>query len=482
MKTNPPQALLMMPDFQTNGQFDINKYRSALQNPNINWAPFEEMARKQIPMRKLEERLLASIKVTDAELRQTFHDRNDRIDATVVALLPAADTKVAAPTEAELQAAYDRFKGRFGSGLRVQLEVLQVPKRYGERELREALELAKSLTERARRGEKFEDLARDFSEGPNADQGGTLPRPVTMQELGPQMGPQVFSLPPGSVLDPVGDAGRFVILKVIEKMPPAANGQPQMRIGQIIVKAKSDDASVRKQVDELKKLRARAAGSKSLAQAATAGGLTTFKTSYYDFANPPNELYSVPEAAEWGLGAKPGEVSPVFEGIDEYVVAQVSGRHSGGPAPRSEVAEPIRQVAELGKKVDALKGKADALAQAVAAGQRLEDAARAQGLQAERISGMTRSTPDPRLGAPEALGALFSARPGVVVGPVRALTGWYFVRLENVAAAPDTAYERTKTTLAREILQRRQQSFFVGFVSGLREHSAVKDLRNLAAD
>jgi parvulin-like peptidyl-prolyl isomerase len=484
MQTNPPQALLTMPEFQTNGQFDPTKYRSALANPNVDWTPFETMARQQIPMRKLEERLLASLKVTDTELLQTFHDRYDRVDATVVAVVPTAtDTARITPTDAELKATYDRYKGRFASGPRVQLEVVRVPKEYGESALRAARDKAADIVRRARAGEAFDALARTFSEGPNAEQGGLVPRPVTLQELGPELGTRVMGAPAGTIFDPMQDAGRFVIVKLVEKLPPAANGLPQSRIAQIIVKTDPDQATLRRQYDDLKRLRAQALSSHSLAQAASAKGVTTFKTSFYDYSNPPNELFTVPEAAEWGLGAKQGEVSPVFEGVDEFAIAQVAVHHVGGPASREEVAEPVRQLTEIGKRVDALKGRADAVAQAIAAGRSLEDAARAQGLEAMSLTGFSRATPDPRLGgAPEVVGALMAARPGQVVGPVRAVNGWYFARLNSVAAAPDTAFVTQKPAIAREILQRRQQSFFNGFMSDLREKAKVQDLRSAGID
>ena len=61
MKTSPPPILLSAPDFQTDGKFDPNKYTAALRNPGFNWAPFERMVRTQLPVRKLQARLLASL-------------------------------------------------------------------------------------------------------------------------------------------------------------------------------------------------------------------------------------------------------------------------------------------------------------------------------------------------------------------------------------------------------------------------------------
>src|SRR6185295_200262 len=37
LQSSPPQSLMGLPDFQTNGQFDPSKYGAALRNPNVNW-------------------------------------------------------------------------------------------------------------------------------------------------------------------------------------------------------------------------------------------------------------------------------------------------------------------------------------------------------------------------------------------------------------------------------------------------------------
>ena len=44
-------------------------------------------------------------------------------------------------------------------------------------------------------------------------------------------------------------------------------------------------------------------------------------------------LFTAPEAAEWGLRAKKGDVSPVFEGLDEFVVVQVTDQLPAGRTP-----------------------------------------------------------------------------------------------------------------------------------------------------
>ncbi len=171
-------------------------------------------------------------------------------------------------------------------------------------------------------------------------------------------------------------------------------------------------------------------------------------------------------------------MSPVFQGVDEFLIAQVSERHEGGTATKDEVAEPLRQIAEMEQRVTAAKPKADRMAAALAQGQTLEQAAQAEGLTAMPVQNVTRATPDPRVAnAPELVGALFAAPPGKVIGPIRSLGGWYFARVDEHGAPPDSVFEKSRGQISTEVLQRKQQTFFAGFVSRLREKAKVRDLR-----
>ncbi|MCX6624450.1 MAG: peptidylprolyl isomerase [Acidobacteria bacterium] len=69
---------------------------------------------------------------------------------------------------------------------------------------------------RARRGEKFPELARDNSDAPSAQQGGDLQQGWKKGMLNPTLEKLVWDLPKGSVSDPVKLGNGFLILKVEE--------------------------------------------------------------------------------------------------------------------------------------------------------------------------------------------------------------------------------------------------------------------------
>ena len=477
LETSPPQQVTRLPAFQTNGKFDPDKYRAALHDPNQNWAGVEELVREQIPVRKLQERLMASIKLTEPEMQQAFHDRYDKLDATVVQILPPAELKLPPPTEADLARAFERYKGRFSSGLRVQLEVLTSPKKFGEEEVRVARELAGSLVRRARAGEDFAQLAKDYSEGPGASNGGEAPRALQASELGPELAPRLDALKPGQITDAIQDQGRFVIFKLLDRPKIPGAPAPGFKVAEILVRVRPNEASLHDQYAELVKLRARAK-SQGLGAAAAEKGLVTTKTQYFDYNNPPPQLYGSPEAADWGLGSKLHEVSPLFEGTDDFTIVQVAARHESGPPAREEITDPLRQLAELEAKVAADQPRADALAADLARGMTLEAAAKAHGLTPFTVAGLNRGTPEPRLySVPEIVGALFTAPGGKTLGPLRGLNGWYFVRLDRQLPANAASYDSLKGQISTEILQKRQQSFFAGYVAQLRAKAKVEDQR-----
>lgn len=474
LQMSPPQALAAAPAFQTDGQFDYQKYQAALRDPGNNWAPFEEMMRQQLPIRKLQERLLVSLKLSEGEINQVFHDRFDRVDATI-AVVPWVAMGQSEIPDAELDRVYQANKGRFMSSARTELEVLQVPKKFTDSETKSAREQADGLVRRARAGEDFAQLARDYSEGPGADEGGVVQRAFRPEEFEGEIATHIVPLQVGQISDAFQDQTRFVIVK---RMAPDSTTPPgSFRIAQIVVRIRPDADMAAQQQEDLKKMvtQARREG---LGRAAAAAGLATFNTGPFETGSMPPALYVAPEVSEWAVNAKTNEVSPVFSGDDQYVIAQVTKQRPAGVAPRAEVTAQVRQLADLERGVNAAKGRADSLAQQLAAGMPLEQSAPAHGGNTFTISGTARVAPDQRIsGAPELIGALFNTPVGKTVGPIRALNGWYFARVDRVAPADTAMLAGLKGQIVSEVLEQRQRTFLSAFLTDLRTGAKVKDMR-----
>lgn len=482
----PPPEVQAAPEFVKDGQFDFERYQQLLADPGMNWAPYEARMRAEIlPINKLQERLLSSIKLTEPELVQSFHERYDRYSASLLQV-PPADTGSSKGDDATLQRIYEKYKDRLVSGARTQAEVLTVPREYSEDEIASAMALTTSYYERWKAGEPFDQLARDNSEGPNADKGGVIDRWFNPMELGVPLGEMVAARRPGDVIPPYREGGQVFLVHILDPARDSLAMNPPypaaVKIAQLMVKIRLSDESLRKQYNKVKAIRDQAAklGEGGLSKAATGAQLTTLNTGFFNDQNPPQMLFQAPDAAEWATSHAKGAVSPVFVGSDEFHVVQVIQQYAAGQAPaRKDVTEQVKQIADVDARVELAKPRADRIAEALKSGISLESAALAEALTVAPIT-MTRQQPDPRLAsAPEVLGAIYAGKPGQVVGPIRTPSGWFFARIDGLNVEADSLLTDTvKGQITTDLLTRRQQGFFQGFFTRLRANADIKDQRN----
>ena len=128
-------------------------------------------------------------------------------------------SKISVP-EADLQKYYDAHKAEFMRNEEVFLsQIVIATEGKSPEQITTAEARAKDLVARARKGEKFSDLARDNSDDPEtAQNGGYLGAPSQKGTMRPELEAVVFSdkAVKGYVTDPIKIPGLFLILKVEE--------------------------------------------------------------------------------------------------------------------------------------------------------------------------------------------------------------------------------------------------------------------------
>jgi peptidyl-prolyl cis-trans isomerase D len=474
MRVSPPPVVLQHPQFQTEGRFDPQKYAEALRSPDVNWAGVEEIVRSQLPIRKLQENWAASIKVTQPELRMAFQERYERVTLAWVRVPPVTEGNVPALSDTALRQAWERHRGEYSGASSVKLEMLAVPKPITDAEIQAVRAQAEDLVRRARGGESFADLARAYSVGPYAEQGGALDRTVTGPELGPALAPILPRMKVGDVTDPQQEGPSFFLFRLDSLV---AGPMPGYRLSQILLRARPDDTQLTELVGRFESIRARA-GKAGLGAAAAEKGMATQQTAYFDWNGTPPQLYAVPGAAEWGLTAPLKAVSGIMQNEDMIAVVQVIGRRPAGPRPFEEVRDRIRSTAEIEARVELARPRAAQLAELMTAGKTLEQAAQQLGLSVDRSTPFSRREPDPRLGGvPEVVGAAFGLDEGGVAGPLRGRDGWYFLRVEQRLPPDEQAFETLKGQITQQIVAQKQQLMFASWVAQMRDRAKVQDLR-----
>ena len=141
----------------------------------------------------------------------------------------------------EVKEFYDLNKEKFSEGEKVHLFHIMVRKDPQNLFLSE--ETARQLLKKVKDGEDFEQLAKNYSEGPNADKGGDLGF-VQPGQLIPQLGDVAFKLSIGQTSDLIDLQGAYHILWVKEKTKPELKSLDQ-------VERQVEDAVFRQKATEM---------------------------------------------------------------------------------------------------------------------------------------------------------------------------------------------------------------------------------------
>ena len=91
---------------------------------------------------------------------------------------------------------------------------------------------------------------------------------------------------------------------------------------------------------------------------------------------------------------------------------------------------------------------------------------------------MTRIQPDPHVANfSEVIGAAFATPPGKIAGPIETLGGWYLVRVESHTPPDPAQFDQARAQITQDVMTRRQQRFFNGWLAELRARTKVQDFR-----
>lgn len=477
----PPPQFYQNPEFQTEGQFDIAKYKRFLASPVARQSgihyQLEQYYRSELPRQKLFEQIASAVYVTDAQLWRTWQDTHDSAQVSFVRLDPATipDSAVAV-TEQEIRQYFEAHRKAFADRPgRAVVSVAMVPRTITAADSAMVRQHASDLRRAIVSGkETFEDVAkRESADSGSATQGGFLGR-VTKGRFVKEFEDAAFALRPGQVSEPVLSPFGYHLIKVDERKGDT------IAVRHILLRIQQSDSSAAisdRRADTL----ARAAGldKPALFDSVTKQlGLQVTRAVAIEGQPLTWEGRYVPSVSAWAFTARPGATSELIDSEDAYYLARLDSLQLGGEPTLAAVHDVIRNELIREKKLDLLIPKAKQVADAVAAGQTLEAAAKKAGLEVQKSPLFARTTAVPGIGqANEAIGAAFGLAEHAVSAPVKTDEAVFVLRVDRRVNADRAAWEKQKAQQRAQMLQRLRQQRVQDFVASLRERAEIVDHR-----
>ena len=487
----------------------MDRYAAEVQTRYQMTVPvFEELVRQGLLEEKFRKLLTDGISVGPAELQDEFRYKNEKVKLDYAMIKPEELESKITPDEAEIRAAYEKNKSKYqvperrvvryalvdvnqvrqnvqvsDDMLKLQyqanIQQYQVPNRVHvehilfmtvgkpDAEVEEIKKKAEDVLKQVKKGGKFEELAKKYSEDPGSKaKGGDLGW-ITQGQTVPEFEKTAFSLSPGQVSDLVKTQYGFHIIKVLEK--EAAHTKPfdevkdSLRAPLLLSQA---DKLASDTADQLSAA-IRQSNKISLDDLAKQYHLNVNETRPISATDPLLELADSKDAKNAIFQLRMGELNPPIRTDRGYVVLSVKSIQPAHQGSLEEVRDRVIGDLKREKSTELAKNNAEELIKRVKAGEKFDAAARALGLEPKTSDPIARDGSIPGAASGKQVSAAFNLKTGDVAAPLSLGQNWLVYRMAEKTEPNPADFEKQKKQLTEELLQSKRNLAFEAFRTSL---------------
>jgi peptidyl-prolyl cis-trans isomerase D len=486
-----------------------DRYATEVQNRFQMSVPvFEELIRQGLLQDKFKKLVTDGVSVGPSELQDEFKYKNEKVKLDYAFIKPEDLEAKITPDEAEIKAAYEKNRSRYQIpekrvvryGLvdlnqlrqtaqvsddelkaqyqqniqqyevanRVHVEhVLLMTVGKTDAEVEEIRQKAEDVLKQAKKGAKFEDLAKKYSEDPGTkDKGGDLGW-ITQGQTVPEFEKTAFTLDKGKISDLVKTQYGFHIIKVLDKetahTKPFEEVKDSIKTPLLLAKA---DRLASEQADQLSAA-IRRSNKVSLDDLAKQFHLSVGETRPVTAVDPILELGNSKEAKDAIFRLHQDELSLPIRTDRGYIVLTVKQIQSTHPGSLEEVRDKIVTELKQQKSMELARTKAEDLAKRVKAGEKFDVAAKSLGLEPKTSDLLARNGSISGAVSGKQVAAAFQLKSGDVGAPLNVGANWFVYRVAEKQEPNQADFERQKKELTDQVLQSKRTMAFEAFRTSL---------------
>ena len=510
------ESITRITAFQEGGVFDKERYRLLLSQNRLTPESFESMQKEAILFDKLRTILAGSVKVSEEEARAWYEWENTAVTIAYASFNPQTFTDIEI-TDEMMASYYDANKQNYMTAPAIKARYVKFdPAAYRDRVLVSDQEIenyynanpaefkidemvsgrqiiltsaddegsgpaeeirakALALMERAKAGENFAELAKQFSEGPEKETGGAF-GPLTRSDLLPAVAETAFSIEIGKISDPIKTRHGWHILKIEERRLP--DTKPLAEVADIIRGKLAERKAQNRAYDEAVSIYDISFGDDDLAENAAELGLDLVETDFFNRSQGPPNLPGASDFANIAFNLPLLDISDVIDINGIYYLVQVIEEQPEQIPDLGTVREKVENDLKAQEQRLAAEKTAEELLAAAGATGSLSAAANEKGYDTQTVTIQNRNNPPPELKQASAvIDAAYNLSPDTPF-PESIILGddgnYYAFALTGRTLPIPAGFSVSRDNIIKRLTRQKQNDLFQSWIARLRENSHIK--------
>ncbi|MFP4546574.1 MAG: peptidylprolyl isomerase [Fidelibacterota bacterium] len=476
---NPPQMFQQHPSFQTDGQFDIQKYHQALQDPQINWLPFENQVRAQLPLTKMVTYVQSLPTVSQWEIRNEYIRNNVKFSLETLSMaITTVSREEVEVSDQEIEKRYKENKEDFLQKETREVKYVTFDIKPSQKDSMSAKNFAEDLIDRIESGESFKTVATEYTEDPSGQENGGDLGWFGEGRMAKPFSDAAFNADEGEIVGPVLTNFGYHIIKVEDFREK--EGKKEVKARHILLKIETGPET-QNEINSTANLFAYDANEFGFEAAADSYDveIQTFDKLAKDTRYLPG-LGFLPAASRFAFSDVPvGEISKLYSTEDSFVIFKLAGIKEEYYKELEDVKSSIKDEIVQEKRKEKLSSFANDVYAEIQSGKTLETIKEAEPkYNYAKIDTAVLTKPLKNLGTNDKLtGAVMALETNEVSKPIFINEKYVIVKLLDKTAINEEKFAAAREDLRKQLLDRKKSTYYNNWVQALRDNAKIVDNR-----
>ena len=442
------------PAFFKDGKFSAEEYNAFVNSPGIPWRNVYEDLKRRIRIERLISNVESGAKLSESELREEYGLRNEKVKVKYLALNPSQFEDEVSVGEEELEQYYAENRQNFVEPEKVRVKYAVVPIAPSDSDRQAVLDKAKSVLAKAKAGEDFAELAKQYSEEPGASDNAGDMGWSEEQFLSKAVAASVSQLGEGELSDVVETERQQAYLLKCEGRKEE-DDKKQIKLRRIVFNLGPSVDTQEELASQIDALVREAHENKSLDVAAEKLGMEVKEAGPFsrrDRFVPGIGMDSADFVRTAFWLQEPDDLSDVIITRNAYYVLQLEERTESRLRELSEVEEQVRNGLIRREGLALAHKKATEIASRITSLDQLEQVDEELASSVKASEPFTRSGYVPGVpGDRDFYNMAFALEPGTLSTPILGRNGAYILEVVERIPADEEQFEKDKETFSEQL-------------------------------